>query len=91
METVSLEPDAIAPPSEPRAETPSIPLHLLSARQRLVLRMLFDEDMSVAEAAQVLGVDHQTIRSTKHKALSRLREHLTNPASRGDDRGPGSV
>ena len=30
---------------------PSLPLHCLTARQRLILRMLFDEDMSDAEAA----------------------------------------
>ncbi len=55
---------------------PEIPLHLLSARQRLVMTLLFDEQLSVAEAAGFIGVDEQTIRSTKHKALTRLREHL---------------
>lgn len=53
---------------------PDIPLHVLSARQRLVLRLLYDEDRSVAEAARFLGVNEQTIRSTRHKALVRLRE-----------------
>ncbi len=57
---------------------PEIPLHLLSARQRLVLTLLFDEQLSVAEAAGFIGVDEQTIRSTKHKALTRLREHLSS-------------
>ena len=52
------------------------PLHILSPRQRLVLRMLFDEGLSVAEAARLIGVEEQTIRSLKHKALSRLREHF---------------
>ncbi len=55
---------------------PEIPLHVLSARQRLVMTLLFDEQLSVAEAAGFIGVDEQTIRSTKHKALTRLREHL---------------
>jgi RNA polymerase sigma-70 factor (ECF subfamily) len=55
---------------------PDIPFHVLTGRQRLVLRMLFDEGMSVTEAASVIGVDEQTIRSTKHKALCRLRDHL---------------
>ena len=54
----------------------SLPLDVLTDRQRLVLRMLFDEEMTVEQAAARLGVDAQTIRSTKHKALSRLREHL---------------
>jgi len=64
---------------EPRAapvQTPAVPLHLLTERQRLVVRLLFDEDMTVESAARVMGVDSQTVRSTKHKALSRLREHL---------------
>jgi len=81
LETVPLEVDAIAPPPEaPAGDTPAIPLHLLTARQRLVLRMLFDEELTVAEAARNLGVDDQTIRSTKHKAISRLRAHLSAPA-----------
>jgi RNA polymerase sigma factor (sigma-70 family) len=53
-----------------------IPQGLLSPRQRLVLGMLFDRQMSVAEAASVLGIDAQTVRSTKHKAISKLRQHF---------------
>jgi DNA-directed RNA polymerase specialized sigma24 family protein len=78
LNTVPLEDQtpasAPAPRASPAGEPP--PLHVLTDRQRLVLRMLFDEDMSVAEAAGLIGVDEQTIRSTKHKALSRLREHM---------------
>lgn len=69
--------DAPEAPAEPRAAGPDIPMHVLSARQRLVLKLLFDEAMSVAEAAAFIGVDEQTIRSTKHKALTRLRGELT--------------
>ena len=65
---------------------PEIPLHVLSARQRLVMTLLFDEQLSVAEAAGFIGVDEQTIRSTKHKALTRLREHL---GEQGTDPFPG--
>ncbi len=64
------------PAAEPTARGNPVPLHLLTPRQRLVLRLLFDEDRSVAEAAQILDVEEQTIRSTKHKALSRLRSHF---------------
>ena len=76
--TVPLEPgDTPQGSGEPRsAGGPEIPLHLLSARQRLVMTLLFEEQLSVAEAADFIGVDEQTIRSTKHKALTRLREHL---------------
>lgn len=53
-----------------------MPADLLSDRQRLVLQCLFDRQMSVEEAAAALGVEAQTIRSTKHKAIARLRSHF---------------
>ncbi len=76
LPTVPLDPQelAAAPPAAPPTQT--LPVHLLTARQRLVLRMLFDEGLSVAETARVIGVNEQTVRSTKHKALGRLREQL---------------
>jgi len=69
----------------------SIPLHLLTARQKLVLNMLFDEEMSVSQAAMILSVDDQTIRSTKHKALERLRAHFLSDKIKqsGSKRGDG--
>jgi RNA polymerase sigma factor (sigma-70 family) len=67
------------PASEP-AERIKIPDGLLTARQRLVLTLLYDRDMDVAEAATLLGVDAQTIRSTHHKAMLRLRAHFTGDA-----------
>ena len=77
-DAASIGPADTVPAPAPAAATttPDPPLHVLSARQTLVLRMLFDEGMSVPEAAALLGVDNQTIRSTKHKALTRLREHF---------------
>ena len=51
-----------------------VPEGLLSPRQHLVLGLLVEREMSVEEAAATLGVDAQTIRSTKHKAITRLRE-----------------
>ena len=75
LETSGLDPSQI-PAAEPTPDGQTVPLHLLTARQRLVLTLLFDEDRSVAQAAQMLNVDEQTIRSTKHKALSRLRSHF---------------
>lgn len=75
LETPGMELSEV-PAAEPTAHGNPVPLHLLTARQRLVLRLLFDEDRSVAEVAQMLNVEEQTIRSTKHKALSRLRSHF---------------
>ena len=61
------------------------PLHLLSARQRVVLALLFEDEMTVPEAAAVLGVKEQTIRSTKHKALEHLRKAMQ--AGENNDEG----
>ena len=55
---------------------PKIPEGLLSGRQKLVLTLLFDKEMAVDQAAALLQVTPQTIRSTKHKALTRLRHHF---------------
>ena len=55
---------------------PEIPEGLLSGRQKLVLTLLFDKEMAVDQAAALLQVTPQTIRSTKHKALTRLRHHF---------------
>jgi RNA polymerase sigma factor (sigma-70 family) len=63
------------PAAEPR-ERVKIPEGLLTARQTLVLTLLYDREMEVAEAASFLSVDPQTIRSTHHKALLRLRAHF---------------
>lgn len=60
-----------APPEKLR-----LPEGLLSPRQKLVLNMLYDRDMEVAEIAETLGVDPQTVRSTHHKAMLKLRTHF---------------
>jgi RNA polymerase sigma-70 factor (ECF subfamily) len=52
-----------------------LPPGVLSERQGQILRMLFDEDMDVAEIAGALQVQSQTVRSLKHQALTRLREY----------------
>jgi len=38
--------------------------------------MLYDRDMEVAEIAKSLAVDPQTVRSTHHKAMLKLRSHF---------------
>lgn len=83
LATIPLE-DA-PPAAEPVETAPAhhegleLPEHILSPRQRLVMRLLFDDEKSVTEAAEILSVTPQTIRSTKHKALERLRKHLNPP------------
>jgi RNA polymerase sigma factor (sigma-70 family) len=53
-----------------------IPQGLLTERQILILKCLYDEERDVAEVAQLLKIDAQTVRSTHHKALLRLRAHF---------------
>jgi RNA polymerase sigma factor (sigma-70 family) len=69
----SLLATSAAPPEKLR-----LPEGLLSPRQKLVLSMLYDRDMEVAEIAQTLGVDPQTVRSTHHKAMLKLRTHFAD-------------
>jgi RNA polymerase sigma factor (sigma-70 family) len=55
-----------------------LPEGLLSPRQKLVLTLLYDREMEVAEIAAALGIDPQTVRSTHHKAMLKLREHFAD-------------
>ncbi len=62
---------------EPRLpEKVKIPPGLLSPRQALVLTLLYDREMEVGEIAETLAIDAQTVRSTHHKALVKLRAHF---------------
>ena len=53
-----------------------IPEGLLPDRQAMVIKMLYMQEMEVAEVAKLLGIEPQTVRSLHHKALTRLREHF---------------
>lgn len=81
-DTITLD-DLVQEPAapEPREDRPlTLPPGLLSGRQELVLRLLYERDMKVAEAAALLGVQAQTLRSTRHKALARLRRYRLEQA-----------
>ena len=60
------------------ASTPDLAamVGLLTERQTLILKCLYDEERDVAEVAVLLKIDAQTVRSTHHKALLRLRAHF---------------
>jgi RNA polymerase sigma-70 factor (ECF subfamily) len=67
---------------------------LLSPRQKLVLTLIYDRDLDVAEIAQSLGIDPQTVRSTHHKAMLKLRTFFAQEdiqPNSGDDRPSGRV
>jgi RNA polymerase sigma factor (sigma-70 family) len=49
---------------------------VLTARQELVLSLTFDREMEAAEIAKLLRISPQTVRSTRHKAIERLRRHF---------------
>lgn len=69
-------PEAFLGVEDCHVEKLKIPDGLLTARQILILKYLYDEERDVVEVAQLLSVDAQTIRSTHHKALQRLRTHF---------------
>ena len=69
-------PEALLATDGTPAEKLRLPEGLLSPRQKLVLSMLYDRDMEVGEIAEALAVDPQTVRSTHHKAMLKLRTHF---------------
>lgn len=76
QDTVELDDTIPARADAARPGPLDLPPGVLSERQRQILRMIFEEDMDVAEVARALSVQAQTVRSLKHQALVRLREHF---------------
>jgi RNA polymerase sigma-70 factor (ECF subfamily) len=52
-------------------------LATLTARQRQVLHLVFYQDLTIGEAAGVLGMSIGTARTHYERAKARLREHIT--------------
>ena len=69
-------PEAALAVEDRHIEKLKIPDGLLTERQTVILKFLYDEERDVSEIAQLLKIDAQTVRSTHHKALLRLREHF---------------
>jgi RNA polymerase sigma factor (sigma-70 family) len=74
-------PESAVAVEDRHVEKLKIPQGLLTDRQTLILKLLYDHDKDVSEIAQVLKIDAQTVRSTHHKAMLRLREHFKVDAS----------
>lgn len=71
-----MEPTSVGGPQYPTEFT--LPKHLLSARQSLVLTLLYEREMNVDEIAHILDIKQQTVCSTHHKALQKLKSHFNN-------------
>jgi RNA polymerase sigma-70 factor (ECF subfamily) len=82
MPTVDLDqmPEHLLAVQPRMPERIKIPRKLLSPRQALVLELLYRKDLEVADAAEIMGVNPQTVRSMHHKALTKLREHFREEA-----------
>lgn len=50
-----------------------LPADALSPRQALILTLLYEHDLTPDEVASLLRIEAQTVRSQRHKAISRLR------------------
>ena len=69
-------PESFLAVEDPVVERVRIPPGLLSPRQALVVELLYRKDMDVADAAALMNCEAQTVRSTHHKALAKLRRHF---------------
>jgi RNA polymerase sigma-70 factor (ECF subfamily) len=76
--SIDLVPEVLLSVSAEPQEKLRLPDGLLSPRQKLVLTLLYEREMDVAEIATSLGIDPQTVRSTHHKAMLKLREHFAD-------------
>jgi RNA polymerase sigma-70 factor (ECF subfamily) len=80
MQTIDATPESAFAVQPKPFEPLRIPDGLLSPRQSLILTLLYQRDMEVAEVAEFLGIDPQTVRSTHHKAMLKLRAHFSDLA-----------
>jgi RNA polymerase sigma factor (sigma-70 family) len=86
---IDLVPEAQLAVEDRRSEPIKLPDELLSPRQKLILTMLYERDMDVADIAKTLGIDPQTVRSTHHKAMLKLRSHFAIDGERARLEGRG--
>lgn len=76
MSAIEDVPESLLSITDRHAEPLKLPPDLLSPRQQLVITLIYEREMDVAEIAKLLGVDPQTVRSTHHKAMLKLRSHF---------------
>lgn len=59
-------------------DTLFLPKGVLSPRQQSILYLIFEKDMNAEEIAALLDIHPQTVRSIRHSALLKLKDHYTN-------------
>lgn len=78
---IPLPPETMERFSRPRPPAPrtpaSLPLHILSPKQREVVELLFFEGLSEAEVAERLRICRRSVRVHKRRAFAKLRKHLS--------------
>jgi len=65
-----------------RARALSVALERLSGRQREVLQLVFSQDLTIEQAASVLGISTGSARQHYERGKARLRELLASEANR---------
>ena len=76
-----LDPETASLRSE-RTRALSVALERLSGRQREVLHLVFSQDLTIEQAAGVLGIATGSARQHYERVKARLRELLANEANR---------
>ncbi|MCB1306601.1 MAG: RNA polymerase sigma factor [Leptospiraceae bacterium] len=85
---LDLIPEIPAPPDNPEEfGLEDLPTEILTPRQRLVLHLLYDRHLNIAETARFMGVKEQTVRSAKHKAVQSLRRHYRQAEDQSAESG----
>jgi RNA polymerase sigma-70 factor (ECF subfamily) len=71
-------PEALGLPDVVRDRTAplELPPDLLTPRQALILKLLYEDEREVPEVAALLGIGAASVRSLHHKAVTRLREYF---------------
>ena len=83
--TVSLDNVPEQKDTEPHEPEPvAIPFDRLPPRQMLIMKLLYERDLTVREVARILGIKEQTVRSARHKAIATLRSLLRQKSDPGD-------